>query len=98
MKAGSLSIHHARTLHGSALNCSGMSRRLLLYQYAAVDAWPLGGVGNWDAFNANILRGAPTYDFRLVSLTARTRLPAGSARRRRHLRAATAAARKTIRR
>ena len=64
-------------MHGSALNCSGMSRRLLLYQYAAVDAWPLGGVGNWDAFNANILRGAPTYDFRLVSLTARTRLPAG---------------------
>ncbi len=80
MKVGSLSIHHSRTLHGSALNRSGMSRRLLLYQYAAVDAWPLGGVGNWDAFNANILRGAPTYDFRLVSLTARTRLPVGQRR------------------
>lgn len=77
MQAGSLSIHHARTLHGSALNCSGRSRRLLLYQYAAVDAWPLGGVSNWDAFNAHILRGSPTFDFRLTSLTVRTRLPAG---------------------
>lgn len=76
MQAGSLSVHHARTLHGSALNTSGKSRRLLLYQYAAVDAWPLGGVGDWDAFNAQILRGEPTYDFRLVSMTARTRLPA----------------------
>ena len=52
----------------------------MLYQYAAVDAWPLAGVSNWDAFNANILRGAPTYDFRLASLTARTRLPAGQRR------------------
>jgi len=80
MKAGSLSIHHARTLHGSALNRSGRSRRLLLYQYAAVDAWPLGGVGNWDAFNANILCGSPTFDFRLTALTVRTRLPAGARR------------------
>lgn len=75
MKAGSLSVHHARTLHGSASNRSDRPRRLLLFQYAAVDAWPLGGVGDWDAFNGNILRGDPTYDFRLVSMTARTRLP-----------------------
>ncbi len=78
IKAGSISIHHARTLHGSALNTSSHSRRLLLYQYAAVDAWPLGGVNDWDAFNAEILRGEPTYDFRSVSMTVRTRLPAGA--------------------
>jgi ectoine hydroxylase-related dioxygenase (phytanoyl-CoA dioxygenase family) len=77
MKAGSLSVHHARTLHGSALNTSGKSRKLLLYQYAAVDAWPLGGVGDWEAFNALILRGEPTLDFRSVAMTTRTRLPAG---------------------
>lgn len=77
LSAGSLSIHHARTLHGSAQNTSLHGRRLLLYQYAAVDAWPLGGVSDWSAFNANILRGEPTHDFRLVSMTARTRLPAG---------------------
>lgn len=77
MKAGSLSVHHARTLHGSACNKSGHSRKLLLYQYAAVDAWPLGGVSDWDAFNSNILCGEPSYDFRLVEMTARTRMPAG---------------------
>ena len=77
MTAGSLAVHHARTLHGSAPNHSGRSRRLLLYQYAAVDAWPLGGVGDWEAFNALILRGEPTLDFRSVAMTTRTRLPAG---------------------
>ncbi len=77
MKAGSLSVHHARTLHGSALNTSPHWRRLLLYQYAAVDAWPLGGVNDWGAFNDDILCGDPTFDFRLQSMMTRTRLPAG---------------------
>ncbi|MCS6878812.1 MAG: phytanoyl-CoA dioxygenase family protein [Geminicoccaceae bacterium] len=39
--AGSISIHHARVVHGSAVNTSGRPRRLLLYQYRAADAWPL---------------------------------------------------------
>ena len=77
MKAGDMSIHHARTLHGSATNTSAKSRRLLLYQYAAVDAWPLSGVGDWDNFNAKILRGKPTQNVRLASLIARVRHPAG---------------------
>ena len=41
--AGSISIHHARTIHGSAVNTSTRSRRLLLFQYRAADAWPLVG-------------------------------------------------------
>jgi hypothetical protein len=77
MTAGSLAVHHARTLHGSAPNHSGRPRRLLLYQYAAVDAWPLAGVGDWDAFNSQILRGELTYEFRLSAMAVRTRLPAG---------------------
>jgi ectoine hydroxylase-related dioxygenase (phytanoyl-CoA dioxygenase family) len=40
-KAGSISIHHARTVHGSAVNTSQLSRRLLLLEYRAADAWPL---------------------------------------------------------
>jgi len=39
--AGSISIHHARVVHGSAVNTSSRPRRLLLYQYRAADAWPL---------------------------------------------------------
>lgn len=40
-RAGSISIHHARTVHGSAVNTSNQPRRLLLLEYRAADAWPL---------------------------------------------------------
>ena len=40
VKAGGISIHHVRTLHGSAPNTSSNPRRLLLLQYCAIDAWP----------------------------------------------------------
>ena len=39
--AGSMTFHHVRMVHGSALNNSSRSRRFLLYQYTAVDAFPL---------------------------------------------------------
>ena len=49
--AGSITIHHARTIHGSAPNTSNKQRRLLLLQYRAADAWPLLGFPQgWDAF------------------------------------------------
>ena len=71
MKAGDISIHHVRALHGSAPNRSTQQRRLLLLQYAAVDAMPLGGVSDYEAFNALIVRGEPTYDFRMGDLMIR---------------------------
>jgi hypothetical protein len=57
--AGSISIHHARTIHGSALNTSDRSRRLLLFQYRAADAWPLVGPQQlaWDEWNKLLLCG-----------------------------------------
>jgi phytanoyl-CoA hydroxylase len=57
--AGSISIHHARTIHGSAVNTSTRSRRLLLFQYRAADAWPLVGTGQlaWDAWQQLLLCG-----------------------------------------
>jgi len=39
--AGSMTIHHVRAIHGSALNVSGRPRRMLFYEIAAADAWPL---------------------------------------------------------
>jgi ectoine hydroxylase-related dioxygenase (phytanoyl-CoA dioxygenase family) len=58
--AGSISIHHARTIHGSALNTSDRMRRLLLFQYRAADAWPLVGTlqpKSWEEWQALLLCG-----------------------------------------
>jgi phytanoyl-CoA hydroxylase len=67
-KAGMITIHHVRTVHGSAANTSSKPRRLLIMQYAAVDAWPLLGVPDINAFNAAILRGKPTLRPRMEKL------------------------------
>lgn len=48
--AGSVTIHHARLVHGSAVNRSDRPRRILLFEYAAADAWPLAGVEPLDDF------------------------------------------------
>jgi phytanoyl-CoA hydroxylase len=42
-RAGSITIHHVRAVHGSAPNVSKKDRRLLLFQYRTADAWPLLG-------------------------------------------------------
>jgi ectoine hydroxylase-related dioxygenase (phytanoyl-CoA dioxygenase family) len=74
-RAGSMSFHHVRALHGSALNTSDRSRNLLLYEVAAADAWPLLGVADWDAFNRELLSGRPTVEPRVTSVPVRLPLP-----------------------
>src|SRR6266478_3025476 len=74
-RAGSMSFHHVRSLHGSALNTSDRNRNLLLYGIAAADAWPLLGVGDFDEFNRALLCGAPTLEPRMTSLPVRLPLP-----------------------
>ena len=44
-KARSMTIHHARTLHGSSPNNSNRDRLVLFYECNSADAWPLVGVG-----------------------------------------------------
>ena len=39
--AGSMTIHHVRAVHGSAMNTGNRQRRLLLTEYAAADAFPM---------------------------------------------------------
>jgi phytanoyl-CoA hydroxylase len=59
-KPGSVSIHHARTIHGSALNTSDRMRRLFLLQYRAADAWPLLATHqpkNWEEWQSLLLCG-----------------------------------------
>ncbi|SFP42925.1 phytanoyl-CoA dioxygenase family protein [Tranquillimonas alkanivorans] len=46
-KAGSMTVHHARTLHGSAPNMSDRNRLILFYECHAADAWPLLGSNSY---------------------------------------------------
>jgi phytanoyl-CoA hydroxylase len=73
--AGSMSFHHVRALHGSALNTSDRSRNLLLYEVAASDAWPLMGVKDFDEFNSRLLAGPLTVAPRLTEVPVRIPLP-----------------------
>lgn len=75
--AGGISIHHVRTLHGSAPNTSPHSRRLLLFQYCAIDAWPLVSFPGWEKFNAAIVQGEPTQTPRVTNVPVRIPLPNG---------------------
>ena len=77
-RAGSISIHHVRLVHGSALNLSERPRRLLLYEYAAADAWPLAGIeslADLEEFNHRVVHGEPTAQPRMEDVPVRMPLP-----------------------
>ena len=75
-KAGSITVHHVRAVHGSATNFSGEQRRFLLFQYRAADAWPLLGFKDGiEKFDELLLAGNPTLHPRLASVPVRLPLP-----------------------
>ncbi|MBX6322298.1 MAG: phytanoyl-CoA dioxygenase family protein [Rhodospirillaceae bacterium] len=74
-RAGTMSFHHVRLLHGSAQNTSDRPRRLLLYEVAAADAWPLLGVTTLEEFDSRMLAGRPTIQPRLAPVPVRMPLP-----------------------
>jgi hypothetical protein len=51
---------------------------LLLFQYTAVDAFPLLGIPSWEKFNDNIVTGEPTVHPRLTPVPVRIPLPAAA--------------------
>ena len=62
-KAGSASFHHVKTLHGSSPNFSNRPRRLLLFEFAAADAWPLVDFevyGDFSEYEEKIVIGIST--------------------------------------
>ena len=74
--AGSITIHHARAIHGSASNSSGKPRRLLLHQYRAADAWPLLGADQaWQEYRDSLLSGDDTIEPRMTQVPIRLPLP-----------------------
>ena len=74
-RAGSMSFHHVRALHGSALNTSDRARNLLLYEVAASDAWPLMGVKDWDDYESRLLAGPSVIEPRVKAVPVRIPLP-----------------------
>jgi ectoine hydroxylase-related dioxygenase (phytanoyl-CoA dioxygenase family) len=75
VRAGGITLHHCRTLHASAPNTSSRSRRVLFIELCAVDAWPVLGVPDLNAFDARIVRGRPTRQFRVQEMDLRIPLP-----------------------
>lgn len=73
--AGSMSFHHVRALHGSALNTSDRSRNLLLYEVAASDAWPLMGVKDFEEFDKRLLAGGSVVTPRMTAVPVRMPFP-----------------------
>ena len=75
-KAGSVSVHHTRLIHGSGPNRSRKPRWLLLMEFTAADAWPLMGLPeDLDEFDARIVAGVPTLSPRMEAVPVRIPLP-----------------------
>ena len=84
-KAGDISIHHVRTLHGSAPNLGKEPRLLLLYELGAADAWPIAGAQNvytgmnqqalWQKFQDNLVCGTQPLTARLTDVPIMMPLP-----------------------
>ena len=65
-KAGTVTFHHVRTIHGSGLNLKKSKRPLMLFGYTNVDAWPLTSDNsinpneNFKKYNNSIIVGKKT--------------------------------------
>jgi len=73
--AGSITLHHARLVHGSAANRSPRPRRLMFLGYAAADAWPLTDMADYDKFRAAMVAGEDTLTPRLEPVPVRLPYP-----------------------
>lgn len=76
-RAGTLTIHHARLIHGSRFNRSDKPRRFLLQAYAAADAWPIHNLaGGLEGHHDRLVRGREPDQPRVVPAPIRIPLPA----------------------
>lgn len=75
--AGSVTIHHVRTLHSSGNNRTDSNRPFLIISYAAVDAFPILQHYDIEEFDSRIIRGEPTLQGRMVAAPFRIAQPQG---------------------
>jgi ectoine hydroxylase-related dioxygenase (phytanoyl-CoA dioxygenase family) len=84
-RAGSMTVHHVRILHGSAPNQSDRARLICFYECAAADAWPLAGSSTavagmdqqqvWDWIRSRTYYGEATTSPRLTNVPVTVPLP-----------------------
>jgi len=84
-KAGDMTVHHARTLHGSAPNRSDRARMIMFLEACSADAWPLLGAGSyihrlgqvamWNDLNERMICGEPVLSPRIEVNPVRLPLP-----------------------
>ena len=84
-KAGDMTVHHVRTLHGSSPNMSNRNRLILFYECHAADAWPLLGAGSyiqslgqrllWQDLHQRLITGRLCLTPRLEKVPVRIPLP-----------------------
>lgn len=84
-RAGSMTVHHARLLHGSAPNRSDRARMILFYEIARADAWPILGsnayfhaLGQrrfWEDLQERTITGSPCLTPRLEKVPVSMPLP-----------------------
>lgn len=75
-KAGSITIHHVRAVHGSAPNVSSRPRRFFLMQYRSADAWPLiQKPKSWDDWTGLLVAGRESLEPRMTPCPVRLPLP-----------------------
>ena len=84
-RAGSMTVHHARMLHGSAPNVSDRARMILFYECHAADAWPLLGASSyihslgqarlWEDLQERLITGELCLTPRLEPVPVRMPLP-----------------------
>ena len=76
IKAGGITLHHVRMVHGSRPNRSDKPRRMFFIGFCAVDAWPLVPSGDsLEEMDSRVVRGKPTLEPRMKDLPVRLSLP-----------------------
>ncbi|MBC79843.1 MAG: phytanoyl-CoA dioxygenase [Gammaproteobacteria bacterium] len=76
VKAGGITLHHVRMVHGSKPNESDKPRRMFFIGFYATDAWPLIPTGySIEEMDKCIVRGEPTLEPRMKNLPVRLSLP-----------------------
>jgi len=77
--AGSISLHHARLVHGSDTNRSRLDRSILFYEIVCADAYPVMGAmtpfTSLEEFDQRLLCGEGTIEPRLENVPVRIPLP-----------------------